>query len=342
MKELIIESDDERLLKEALESGVKVALSKVKVEGMKRIWTDEDADLVLTSSMDEIPRLKGEGKEVAFSVFIKGKEDYEKAVKASIAGASVIVVDASDWKIIPLENLISELKGRSRLYAKASSIEEVEALYGVLEIGVDGVILKAEGIGEVREALKRLGFLKEIGLKVAKIKEVVEAGMGERVCIDTASMLGLGEGLLVGSKSNFLFLVHNESVGSEFTSPRPFRVNAGAVHSYVLMPDGRTKYLSEIRSGDRVLVVGFKGNTRVAVVGRAKIERRPLLLVRAEVDGEEGSILVQNAETIRLVKRGGEPVSVTELKEGDEVLVMRTEPVGRHFGREVEEFILEV
>jgi len=63
-----------------------VARSKVKGEGMKRIWTDEDAGLVLTSAMDEIPRLKGEGKDGAFSVFIKGKEDYEKAVKASMAG----------------------------------------------------------------------------------------------------------------------------------------------------------------------------------------------------------------------------------------------------------------
>ena len=60
--------------------------------------------------------------------------------------------------------------------------------------------------------------------------------------------------MLIGSRSNFLFLVHNESVGSSFTSPRPFRVNAGAVHCYTLGTDGTTKYLSEVETGTEVLV----------------------------------------------------------------------------------------
>lgn len=341
MKELVVEASKEKVLKDARERGVKAVLSPLAVEGVKRIWKDEEADILLTDSLDEVAKLKGMGKEVAFSVFIKGVKEYELALKASRMGADVIIVDTSDWRIIPLENLLSELHGRSKVYAKAKSVKEIETLYGVLEVGVDGVILKAEKEGEVEEAVRRLGFVRKVELNPARVKEVKEVGLGERVCVDTASMLGLGEGMLVGSKSNFLFLVHNESIGSEFTSPRPFRVNAGAVHSYILMPDGRTKYLSEIGSGDRVLVVSYRGDARVVVVGRAKIERRPLLLIRAEVDGEVGGIVVQDAETIRLVKSDGKPVSVTELNEGDEVLVRCTSPLGRHFGMEVEEFILE-
>ena len=67
--------------------------------------------------------------------------------------------------------------------------------------------------------------------------------------------------MLIGNRANFLFLVHNESVGSSFTSPRPFRVNAGAVHCYTLSPDGTTKYLSELETGVEVLVLDIKGKS---------------------------------------------------------------------------------
>ena len=68
---------------------------------------------------------------------------------------------------------------------------------------------------------------------------------------------------------------------------RPFRVNAGAVHAYVLLPEGKTKYLSELKAGDEVLVVRHDGATSVAYVGRNKIERRPLMLVEAEAQMQE-------------------------------------------------------
>ena len=164
-------------------------------------------------------------------------------------------------------------------------------------------------------------------------------GPGERVCIDTASMLKTGEGLLVGSKANFLFLIHNESVGSSFTSPRPFRVNAGAVYCYTLLPDGKTKYLSEVESGAEVLV-NKEGMSRL-VVGRSKIETRPLRLIKAEINGELGSIILQNAETIRVVTKEGSLVSVTDLKVGNEILAHILRQTGRHFGMEVDEYILE-
>ena len=138
------------------------------------------------------------------------------------------------------------------------------------------------------------------------------------------------------------FLVHNESVGSSFTSPRPFRVNAGAVHCYTLGPDGKTKYLSEIETGSEVLVLDSKGKARRATVGRSKIERRPMLMIKAKSGDEVGGIIAQDAETIRFVKSNGHLVSVTHLKKGDSVLVYSKPATGRHFGMEVsDEYILE-
>jgi len=55
------------------------------------------------------------------------------------------------------------------------------------------------------------------------------------------------------------------------------------VHAYVAVPGGKTCYLSELRTGREVIVVDQKGKQRTAVVGRVKIEKRPLIVVEAKV-----------------------------------------------------------
>jgi 3-dehydroquinate synthase II len=146
--------------------------------------------------------------------------------------------------------------------------------------------------------------------------------------------------MLVGNSGQAMFLVHSESLETPYVAPRPFRVNAGAVHAYVLLPDGGTKYLGELKAGDEVLVVRHDGETSVAYVGRNKIERRPLMLVEAEADGRSISLILQNAETIRLTGPNGDAVSVATLKPGDKVLA-HLETGGRHFGQAIEETITE-
>ena len=111
---------------------------------------------------------------------------------------------------------------------------------------------------------------------------------------------------------------------------RPFRVNAGPVHAYIRLANGQTKYLSEVRSGDKLLIVNYEGKSYPAVVGRVKMERRPLALVEAEENGQSLSIILQNAETIRLTEPCGNAVSLVDLKKGSEVLVYR-ERVGKTF-----------
>jgi 3-dehydroquinate synthase II len=62
-------------------------------------------------------------------------------------------------------------------------------------------------------------------------------------------------------------------------------------------------------------------------------------LVEAEYEGKMYGIILQNAETIRLVSEG-KPVSVVDLAEGDSIL-MFIEKGGRHFGIKVDENIIE-
>ena len=282
-----------------------------------------------------------------FSYFASLNDDsnLDEIVNAAKNNAESVIIEFeenTEWKIIPLENLIAELHGlKTKIFTVINDPSEIKMMFTILELGVDGVLLRTSNIDDVNKLNSELNELSKIDLSVAEIIEIKEVGMGERACVDTASMLNQGEGLLVGNQANFMFLMHNESAGSGFTSPRPFRVNAGAVQCYTLLPDNRTKYLSELESGTEVMIISHQGVVRTSIVGRLKIESRPLFLVRAKSEDKVGGVLIQNAETIAFVKEDGKPISTTSLKVGDKILVKTESNKGRHFGMEVEEYILE-
>lgn len=206
---------------------------------------------------------------------------------------------------------------------------------------MDGVVINNGDPNAVRNIVTTLKKENEkIDLVTASIKRIEPLGLGDRICVDACSSMSLGEGMLVGNSSQALFLIHAECVENPFVNTRPFRVNAGPVHAYIRLPGGKTKYLSEVRTGDEVLVANFEGHTYPAVVGRVKVERRPLVLVEAEEGGQAISVILQNAETIRLTESDGKAVSLVDLKVGSEILVYR-EGGGRHFGEPVDETIAE-
>ena len=312
-----------------------------KSNNFKTIYESEDADILICRTIDELEKNIVLGKLLAYHKKVLRNEDVYEIVQAAESGSQMVIVETSDWKIIPLENIIANLhKFRTKVYATAKNANEVRTLFGVLELGVDGVILSTNNVDEVNESRQYLET-RIFAIKPAKILDIRDVGSGERVCIDTVSILKAGEGMLVGTRSNFMFLVHNESFGSSFTSPRPFRVNAGAVYCYTIMPDGNTMYLSEIESGTEVLIVNKDGTSRRVTVGRSKIETRPLRLIRAQVENETGTAILQNAETIRFITTNGKLMPITEAKVGDEILAYVKPPSGRHFGLEVNEFIVE-
>ena len=314
----------------------KISLKKTNLE---TVYPSTAAKYIV---LEKEGSVKPKGKKIGKKFQVLSNSDIDNILNEAKKGLDFVIIEVKDWKIIPLENIIAKLhRVNTKIFAIAKTPEEVRKMFSILEVGVDGVIFNTSSINEVREALLYLGT-RSFDLKPAKIVEIKEVGEGERVCVDTASMLHQGEGMLIGSRSNFLFLVHNESIGSSFTSPRPFRVNAGAVHCYTLSPDGTTNYLSEVETGSEVLIINLKGKARRVIVGRSKIERRPMLMIKAAVGEEIGGIIAQDAETIRLVKSNGQLVSVTHLKKGDMVMVHSKSATGRHFGMEVsDEYILE-
>jgi len=331
-----------KFVKNLEDEGIRTVFADPKSLGKTKIQTvfaSQNADYVI---LDKPIIKKLKGKKIGRKFNVSSNKDIENVLDSAKKGLDFVIIEVKDWKIFPLENIIAKLhKIHTKIFSVARNAKEARKMFSILDVGVDGVIFNTGSMNEVRQALVYLGS-KSFELSSAKIIDIQEVGDGERVCVDTASMLNRGEGMLIGSRANFLFLVHNESVGSSFTSPRPFRVNAGAVHCYTLAPDGTTKYLSELETGVEILVLDSKGKARRATIGRCKIEKRPMLMIKAKVGEEVGGIIAQDAETIRFVKPNGHLVSVTHLKKGDSVLVHSKAATGRHFGMEVsDEYILE-
>ncbi len=334
-------------LEEIKEAGADIVVVGMGGEGDGTLELPDDVSESLDATLLE--KARDEGFRVAQYVEIMDKpyEVFAAQIAKEIQPDYVIVV-GRDWKIIPLENLIAELqKEKPELIAGAKDANEAKVAFETLEVGADGVLLSHDVIEppEIKKVaeIAEEAVAERIELVPVEITDIKPIGKGDRVCVDTCSLMEEGEGMLVGSTSKGMFLIHSESLENPYVEPRPFRVNAGPVHCYIRVPGGKTKYLAELEPGDEVLIVDTKGNTRTAVVGRLKIEKRPLLIIEGEHEGKKIQTIVQNAETIHLVREEGEPVSVVDLKPGDKVLayVETEEKKGRHFGMEVEESIVE-
>ncbi len=268
---------------------------------------------------------------------LSSKEIEEQAASSLQADKTVLLEQG--WEIIPVENLLAE--GKGKLALEVTSLQEARLAAGILEKGADYIVVLAQAASELRQIVSELKLSEgQFELEKAKITQIKPVGLGHRVCVDTCSILGVGQGILTGNSGNFNFMVHAETQENPYVASRPFRINAGAVHAYVQKPGDQTSYLEELRAGDEVLIIDSQGQTSLSTVGRVKIEVRPLLLISAQTQNSTGSIFLQNAETIRLVRPNGSPVSVVSLQEGDEVLC-HTDQAGRHFGMRIQENIEE-
>jgi len=263
----------------------------------------------------------------------------EQEIEASKISSNIwLIITTGDWKIIPFENLIAQ---RDNLFAVVNNEEDAIEVLGILEKGVSGIYLTGCSDEQKIDILKKIKSKKgKINLSEGEIISIEKLSIGDRVCIDTISNMKEGEGMLVGDYSNGMVLVNSESVDNPYVASRPFRVNAGAVHCYIMLPDNKTKYLADLRSGDNVLIVNHKGETFTSVIGRIKLEKRPMLRIEVKGKLSNFSVVLQNAETIRIVTPDGKSKSVVSLQKGDKIVVFE-EKGGRHFGHQIEESIEE-
>ena len=359
--------DKKEMITTALESGIDHVLDFDDIEEIRKlgnvkiIANNDDADIYLvgingegdgfvelkedfkdSTDIANAKKAKSEGKTVCAYIKITDKAYEQLAVKLGSIVDYIILV-GTDWTIIPLENIIADLQKLDvEIIAAVRDVDGARVALETLEHGTDGIIFEANDFNNIKKIAQNVleSSNANYELKLATVTNVKSLGTGDRVCVDTTDMMSPGEGMLVGSYSKSLFLIHSESLESEYVASRPFRVNAGPVQAYVMVPGNKTRYLSELVAGDEVLIVNTKGETRTAYVGRSKIERRPLLLIEAEYEGKTIRTILQNAETIRIVDANDEPLSVADVKPGDKVKVY-IETNARHFGIAIDETIIE-
>ncbi len=330
-------------------NGVKLVMKDIVVKAIpydKKLVTlalESGADAILTEQ-DKIKEVTSLGRistltpKDIHTISLKEKKDEQEAAQYLKQGEMVVI--EKGWEIIPIENLLAT-PGSGKLGVEVEDLHQAKVASGILERGVDFLVILPQAAPLIKQIVKEIKITGEkIGLIPATITDIKPVGLGHRVCVDTCSILSTGQGMLVGNSSGFTFLVHAETEENPYVASRPFRINAGAVHSYVIRPKDKTSYLEELKAGDEVLIVDKEGNTMLCSVGRVKIEIRPLLIISAECEGKKGDVILQNAETIRLVAKDGKPISVVSLKQGDQVLV-RLDEAGRHFGMRIKEDIKE-
>jgi 3-dehydroquinate synthase II len=327
MKQIIFKAIpfQKKLVTLALESGVDAILTEAaKADAVRALGR------VTVLTEDDLPTLP-----------LCSKADEEAATALLKSGKQVSL--AKGWEIIPVENILAQAAG---LALECESFDRAVLAAGILERGADAIVVLPEAAEDLKAIVAELKLSQgTLELNRAVVTAIEPAGLGHRVCVDTISMLRRGQGMLVGNSSAFTFLVHAETESNPYVAARPFRINAGAVHAYAVLPGDKTCYLEELSAGREVLIVDAKGATSLATVGRVKVEVRPMLKITAKVlaaDGAEvsGQVFLQNAETIRVTGIDGTPISVVNLKPGDEILC-RTDVAGRHFGMRIREDIKE-
>jgi 3-amino-4-hydroxybenzoic acid synthase len=300
------------------------------------------------STQDELDALAADNR-AAGGTPVVGLIDVrdDRTLQLSCAGAVALpytVIHFADPTKIPLEIVLAAADSADgKLVTVVDDLEEAAIVFDVLERGSDGILYAPRSADEVF-ALARLleATTPQLELSTLTVESIRHVGLGDRVCVDTCSHFDEDEGILVGSYSSGFVLCCSETHPLPYMPTRPFRVNAGALHSYTLGPDNRTSYLSEVGSGMALLAVGADGRTRRVVVGRAKLESRPLLEIRTHAeDGQLVSLTVQDDWHVRVLGPGGKVLNVTELQTGDELLGYLAQDK-RHVGLPIGEFCKEV
>ncbi|OJU09418.1 MAG: 3-dehydroquinate synthase [Clostridiales bacterium 43-6] len=305
--------------------------------------SDLSLDIVVYSTdKNIIDTAYQKGYKTAWVVTISNHDNMDQAW-INCNNVDNLVLNLKDETNIPVELLIAKLQNTNTNIVKlVNNVNDAEIAFGVMEVGCDGVLIQTEEINEISNFDKLIERKDKTKLSLVKVKvsDVQHIGMGHRVCVDTTSIMEKTEGMIIGSKSNGGLLVSSETHFLPYMELRPFRVNAGAICSYVLAPQNMTAYLSEIKVGSRLLCVDINGNAREVSVGRTKIEIRPLLKIEAIYDNITINTIVQDDWHIRIFGADGKANNASNIKIGDELLAY-IDKQGRHVGIQINENINE-
>lgn len=305
----------------------------------------ENKDNFILFSYDEkiLLEYSKKGSKTAYFKTISSKEEMEKSCEIG-ENFDYFIIEFSDETNIPLEYILAKFQNKNTKVIKIiSNTREAAVASGVMQIGSFGIVLNSNDLNEIISLnnlieSKKINNIEIVTLEVTDVKHL---GMGHRACIDTTTIMSSNEGMIIGSTSSGGLLVCSETHELEYLDLRPFRVNAGSIHSYVWSKNNSTPYLSELKSGSEVMCVDSDGKTRITFVGRIKIEIRPLVKIEAKYNDTIINTIVQDDWNIRIIGTEDKTLNSSNIKVGDKVLGHICNP-GRHAGIQIDEYIKEI
>ena len=124
------------------------------------------------------------GEKLGTIADITDSEGMEKAYKITTPYA---VVNPADWRVIPLENLISRFqKTETRLYACVATPAEAKLARETMEVGCDGIAVVVSSPAELAAFGKAdSDAMPDAELTEAVVSAITPLSLGDRVCIDT-------------------------------------------------------------------------------------------------------------------------------------------------------------
>jgi len=301
-----------------------------------------DNAIVMSKDTDLLNQAKIKGHKTALYHTIDNKESMEMSWEKG-SSYDYLIAYFEHQTNIPLELLIARLQPtKTKVLKSVNTIEDMKIALGVMEEGSYGVLFNSDCTETIQEADQFIvkSDTQKLELSEAVVTNIKHVGMGHRVCIDTTSIMSKTEGMIIGSTSRGGLLISSETHYLPYMNTREFRVNAGAIHSYIWLPDNKTAYLSDLRSGDSVLCVDTSGITRDVIIGRIKIEVRPLIQIEAKIGDVIVNTIVQDDWHIRLLGDKGAVLNAGVIKQGDCIMSFLSEQ-SRHVGLPINEYICE-
>jgi len=330
----------------------------------KVVWIERAALLdglptetwILTPDEDVLAKACQAGRRAGLFIDVKNLEaEFSRCERAVKRGHDFVVIDMHHATYIPFELLLAEAESLPTRILRSvpiaglqGTVDEVnQALnaFGTLEGGVD-VLFRSQNARDIKDLGAQIEqrLRGKMDLVEAEVVEVRHTGLGHRACVDTTTLMTSEEGMIVGSTGWGGLFVCSETHYLPHMNLREFRVNAGAVHSYIWGPNNVAGYLSELQAGSELLAVDVQGNTRLVTVGRVKVERRPLILIKSRVrrDGNDVFIntFLQNDWHVRVMGADHKVRNSTLVRPGEKLLAFTDVP-GRHTGIKVTESIVE-
>src|ERR671924_1923219 len=75
-------------------------------QDFKTIYPSNQADIVICETIEELKKLKSLKRTCGFAKKVSSNDDLEEIVTASEVGSDIVIIETTNWKIIPLENII--------------------------------------------------------------------------------------------------------------------------------------------------------------------------------------------------------------------------------------------